>query len=1600
MKNCLLYIFCFVLGFSAYGQLEQEPVIPATFLARVQGDLAKIGSDKSEAVSLFFQKYWQEEGVYSAGEKKKIEALYDSLTIKGLPIRDFRLPFIGTISGAAANLENPTVAVRSFLTIVEKGLAELTDKELQVLLKSTESILEKKALYHSKYYQLAFKKGSVTFDWIETETIPDIEEEIEEEEPSGTDDWGSTEEETDPWGSTDSWEEDNSSWDSQEEDVADESQPVSEQPFLAYKTPLPELSGPIVKLKDIDLTFLSSSDSARIINTSGSLELLGNTFVAEGGEFTWEHLGIDKKDLFAELPEYTLEVNKPNVIVEGAILHYPEKVRQAVKGLLEYQTERRSRDRPAQFPFFQSYESGLDLNIVKVEGLYVSGGITLRGTTITTASLDNGFSRLELQGKAVKKFSVKSREFIYKDSAFTSSVSNLSIYQRKDSVYHPGVSINYSVKENKLKVLQGKGGFKKSPFHASYFNIDFYADKIEWALDSSVLDISILIAGNRVPAMFESSEYYNEYRYNSLAGLYNFHPLQLVVSYGRKAKQKTFYLNDVADRMDIDQKSLGGAMQLLMENGFLIFDNVSGRIDLLDKAFHYVDSKWGRKDFDNVKISSISSGIPNGKLDLDKGTLTVRGVENFEINEKLGVSVKPDSGIVVLKKNRDVQFNGTVYAGNYEYVGAEFEMDYDSFLISMPQIDRIQFNLAKDAKKVKQSDKEKLQNQLVETAGVLYINKPDNKSATKEYPSYPIFNATKGATVYFLGEEILDGVYDKSLYFIIPPFTIDSVSSSDPNSIAFEGTFHSGGIFPEFSEKLRVMPDKSLGFNHPLPVEGIDLLEGTARFYGNLKLDNQGLRGGDKIEFLSTTINSPNFTFFKDSINAVGTYAKMESGDWEGTSFPDMEIVNFDMRWLTSKDSLYLSNKSEPFKMYNETASLSGRTVISQRGLYGEGKLATRGSKTNSNHYTFKELGFAARNADFIIESNDTIPALASDNVKLNFDFSKNVANINPEVEGDAALNFPYASYKTSIPSAEWKLDEKLVMMKKPQDVPIKNSYFYSTNPDQDSLVFNATEAVYDIDDLSLIVSGIPHIQVADALITPGGGKVTIGENATMNKLYEATLTLDTLTAYHNLYDGEIDIISRNKFEGDATYRYVNSIGDTFSIKMGKFTLEPAPVTKKGIEKLRTVSSGKVVVDDRMLISPGMYYKGDITMYADKPALNLEGYVQLDLKNIPNYDTWIRYKSDGSAKEVVFDFDESVTEMGNPLQAGIHFDSETSELYATFINDKRDPSDQDFFKPSGLLAYQASTDQFKIENKEKSIGNSYSGKYFAFNEQEQKIEFEGPLNFINGRKEAEFRSAGSGSGDLLQQEFLFNIMLTAEFDLPKSLTPVMGNDMLEVVGRLGLPEATKDLDRLLPKLAELAGDQTARKYEEGIFNDYIPLHTMSSALTKTLNITSLDLKWSTENSAWYNVGKIGFSNTGATDVNANIDGFVEIDKKEMGTSIRIFLQVSPSCWYFFHYEEDRLIFFSSNPVANDIIDKKSKATKAKIGEFVFLTGDKLEVTNFVEEYRRKYYDIDAPYFLEMATEGNVSSSGPTGSDPLPPPTTPTTPEETDDDDGF
>jgi hypothetical protein len=80
----------------------------------------------------------------------------------------------------------------------------------------------------------------------------------------------------------------------------------------------------------------------------------------------------------------------------------------------------------------------------------------------------------------------------------------------------------------------------------------------------------------------------------------------------------------------------------------------------------------------------------------------------------------------------------------------------------------------------------------------------------------------------------------------------------------------------------------------------------------------------------------------------------------------------------------------------------------------------------------------------------------------------------------------------------------------------------------------------------------------------------------------------------------------------------------------------------------------------------------------------------------------------------------------------------------------------------------------------------------------------------------------------------------------------------------------------------------------------------------------------------------------------------------------VFLKASPESWYYFGYEDNRLMIQSSNAVFNTIVSKKTNASKAKVGELVFIPGSDEETLTFINRFRKNYLNIEAPYELNAA----------------------------------
>ncbi len=1592
MRLRITFLFLIITSF-AFGQRYSLPDTVEVFGQRVEEMLAQTGNSYNTEIGLAFNTTWSGNGINQA-QKNKIVAFSRKMLEKGSPIYPVFTNYFSMLSSAVDEFSISSQNLDDLLSMVEKSYEGYNTRNFAVGLATLRTLFSKNALFYTKNNAVYVSDGDIEFDYkdLGDDYVPlEVEEDLvdqmssgEEDTDTGWDDnssddgWGDSDD--DGWGDSDDdgWGDDGWGDESSSDTGNKDQNPSSADDALSTAVEavatvdIPAAKGAVIKITNANLVFSTRFDSVAIEKTSGEYEFHNFRFVGEGGVFRWDLAGFDGSQVYTDLSSYSFDVRLPEFRAEKVFQHYKPDLKEKVEGVFEYKSVRRDSVGNAGYPRFISYYSNISYDY-NYEDFFFRGGFRLSGRKVGTKSLDGGDALVEVSGDGGKKYRGTGKEFIFEDSVVLGRNVRISIYHGRDSITHPSVRFYYYPNQKRLTITKEKDGFNLSPYTSSYYKMTIEADMIDWDIHSDSMNISVLNAKSMIPATFESINYFSTEKLEEMSGVYKFNPVVAVYSYANRKRTNEFYTSDFASEMKLNEKAVNSAMSLLWYRGFIDYDPDYKKVTVKEKLVHYVKSRRKRKDYDELLITSLSKSAPNATLNTENDEMTIRGIDKFYISETQDIYIIPFDNNITLLRNRDFTFEGQLFAGNFEFGGRNFTFKYDSFLVDLVNIDSIKFKVEGDDYRKKDVDNKLVSVDLFKggpdvnasTSGTLFINKVDNKSGNKMFPEYPIFDASRGAVVYFDQKDILEGAYDKSIYFYIPPFGIDSLSAEDPAAIGFDGTLFTEGIFPDFNATLHIMPDNSLGFEHNIPPEGYNLYNSDAVLRGRIKLDKNGLVSTGGIEYISSSSQSDAYTFYMDSVTAEGNNYVIEHGTYGGASFPDISTPTFRMNWNTRNDSMVVYNKEVPFDLYNTTASLDGATILRKDGVHGKGLFKARGFEATSKSFTFEEHDMTARHSSFVVNSpqNPDKPLMQGEDIRLDFDLTNNIGELSPEVAGAAALEFPYAQVKTSISNARWDLSEEKVYMEKPPEVDIKYSYFYTTKKELDSLAFNATGATYDLKRSELFVTGIPYINVADALITPENNEVLILENATIGTLLNTNIVIDSLYGYHNLFDGTINIISSKKFSGNATYQLVNAVKDTFAIKFEEFELREVPEAQnRRLRDLQTVSGGTIAAEDNLVISPGMLYKGDVTMYAQQLPLKLDGYVKLDFKNHPDYNTWIKYTSqDEETQEVIFDISTNLTEDGKSLNAGLHFEAFNGELYGTFVEDRRKIGDEDFFKPKGQLWFDESINRFVIMDSTKAKGESYAGDVFTFNEETGEIDFEGMLNFIESSKEVSLRASGIGKGNLNELTYSVNSFAIFDFDIPDAAYSEMFRHIFETVDMYGAPEAEPDKDALIYKMAALIGDKAAVEYDKRSVEDYLPLVSASNKLIGKLVFSKLNLEWDKEKKSWYSMGRLGLSHIIKNDINAMVDGFVEMKRTDDGDVVNIFIQVSPDCWYYFGFQENKLVAFSNNELFNVQVSSKSKIDKAGFGEYVFVLGDKSDALNFVNRFRADYLGITQPY---------------------------------------
>ncbi len=824
--------------------------------------------------------------------------------------------------------------------------------------------------------------------------------------------------------------------------------------------------------------------------------------------------------------------------------------------------------------------------------------------------------------------------------------------------------------------------------------------------------------------------------------------------------------------------------------------------------------------------------------------------------DKLDVWAKPKSKRVIIKQNRKIVFDGEIDAvAQARYKAKGFEFNYDTFQIAMKEADIafIEKDSANRAVRDSTGNYKEMANKIKGTNGVLRLAYPKNKSSElprfqQKSQQYPYFAAEPGAYIGFDGKEILDGSYNQQdsasgrnkVRIDLEKFRMDSLSMRNVEKTVLDGMFRSNGIFPDFRIVARIMPDKGFGFmndfkahkdsidaapprqfpdGYPLYTDALGTKKANTAIFTdhdatelwtydiherdgkhltdqwNIMMDNSGIRGNGKINYLSAQLSSNDYVFFPDSATALGKMKKdkkmifkQDTGkskgerakiplekpiswgvieanpDLNGTSYPDVKMTNFQMNWAVKADSMRLSTtqikdeKSKKdsilaFEMYGKPAaykhtpddnslvsSFVGTMVLNPKQLAGNGVIENKGVEIKSDNFAFQMSRFHADNANFFkIKSEDPKkPALYAKNVKVDYDledrFSKVVTN-NPQ-----SLNFafPYISYATSLGEARWAFDSKKVIMNVAAGTDASTSIFRSTNQRQDTslnLSFNGNFARYELSDHTLHIGGVPFIRSVDTQIVPDSSSVTVRQGGHMDMLKNCRMLimLNGDTA-HRLYEANIKIKNSQDYAGTGTYYYTNDVTQTYKIKFNSFSFDKADATAPTADKF-TYAEAEISKEENFEKQGGKYFYGKVKMYATRKDLVFEGWTR-DADDPEGL--WVAT----NAGEAVMTFTgKELSDDDRELATGIFLslsrDNENG-LYS-LINKPLEGKDKAIFQPelNSIIKQDIKTKKMVIAT-EARMGisgeksvESYIGNKFAYSNALKEVSFEGNIKMYD-----------------------------------------------------------------------------------------------------------------------------------------------------------------------------------------------------------------------------------------------------------------------------
>lgn len=1302
---------------------------------------------------------------------------------------------------------------------------------------------------------------------------------------------------------------------------------------------------PIIVFENMNLKCYSKNDSSVLYNTKGSYYPMTSIWKGENGRLTWERADLGKEEVYAEINTYNISMKSAGFTADSVLFH-SKYFESPILGKVSENVLSNRGPEKVTYPSFESYDKRLEIKSL-FQNVDYEGGFTIRGQKLLGAGTNEELAKVI--------FHYKDKEFIVSESIiFTINANNITAKKAKiklfideeDSITHPGISFTYNNNNKKLGLVRGSDGISVSPYHNSYHKLDMYFESLTWRVGDPLLEFGALSGSSDTSANFESFNFYDKEIYDRLTGMGN-NPLVMLKMHAKKMQTDILEVVDLATAM---RKTVSGLEPLLYELtilGFISYNQEQQIVYVKQKLYNYIDARKKMRDYDVLDIKSTSQ--KNASLNLTTNDLLIRGVRKATLSAAQYVKIFPKGKELIVKKNRNIQFSGIINAGRTEYFGNNFTFNYDEFKLNLIECDSMRLRVSNLEDPYGRP--QRLFSTIEGVRGEIEIDDAGNKSGIDTSKNqYPILNCTKKTYVFYDKDNIQQGAYNRDIFkFIIEPFVMDSLDNFSNQGLAFDGTFISAGIFPEFEEKLRLQEDYSLGFKRETPSDGFGIYGDKASYNNEIRLSNKGLQGTGEIVFLTSKAISNEITFLPQMVKALAqeyTNTRQEAkGDLP--EVPLVKGVDVGVVYIPKEKVLYAESKENLLDFFdNADAELDGKLALRPEGMTGVGHMYFGKGTMLSYGYSYGLNVINADTSEFQLLTVDlSATAFKTSDVNSRVDFISRIGEFKSN-SGASTVEFPENQYVCYMDVFKWKMESGDIDMESSKqdltidsDIDLTGSNFFSTHPDQDSLEFKSPKARFDIKQKKLICDKITYINIADARIYPDSGRIIVRKKARIETLNKAKIIANNITQYHRIFDSKVEIKAKKHYTASGYYNYVDEVKNEQKIYFSN--IQPDL-------KFETYAKGKIDDKAEFKLSPQFEYNGEVEMYAASKELSFKGETRIAHNCNGLERSWMSFEAALDPDNIFIPVAKELKDIkGSPIGAGIVMNNDSIALYSTFLSEKAKKTHIDVMTADGFLRYDKNTKEYQISNLDKLKEKSLPGNYVSLNVENCKIEGDGKFNFGANLGQVKLISIGEIDYNPVKEKLEIKSSVLVSFPFNNIALDKMAKHLTEYPSLAALDIDNSTYEK---SLRELVSIEVADKVISDL-SIHGKVKKFPEALETQIYLADVRFKWEAKRKAYVSYGDIGIANLNKKQIYKYIRGKVVIYKGRTGDKISIFLQMDENNFYYFSYTRGLMSTYSTNEDFNTVIlETKKEKTKFKgakgVEDYIFQLSTKTKAVGF------------------------------------------------------